>query len=181
MSLRNTLTNIMGGVIALYGTGEIATGRMTPFKAIIGGATALLSFTTGSKDDQMEALIAKVSPEDKAAMHGSGALRRDAGAGRTGYDVTPQGRTDGDNDFGAGDSDWSTWYGGATWMGADVGTEGAGPERSHDRPYQAALNEMRRNLYPAIDGAGITGPEYVARTKTAMARQDDEFCTLEDM
>jgi hypothetical protein len=182
MSLRNTLTNIMGGVIALYGTGEIALGNMTPFKAIIGGATALLSFATGAKDDQLEALIARVSPQDKAAVHGAGALLLDAVASRMGYDVTLQGRNNGDSDFGVGDSDWgNTRHHGTAQLGADVGTEGARLERANDKPYQAAVDAARRNLYPQIDGAGITGAEYVARTKAAMDRQDDEFCTLEGM
>jgi hypothetical protein len=180
MSLRNTLTNIMGGVIALYGTGEIALGNMTPFKAIIGGATMLVSFATGAKDDQLAALIAKVSPEDKAAVHEVGALLLDAVAGRMGYDVTLQVRNNGDSDFGVGDSDWgNTRHHGTAQLGADVGTEGARFGRTNDKPYQAAVDEARRNLYPQIDGAGITGAEYVARTKAAMDRQDDEFCTLE--
>jgi hypothetical protein len=178
VSLRNTLTNIAGSVIALYGSSEIALGHVTAFEAIVGGATALLSFATGAKDDRLEALLARIVPEEKVVARTAGNLLLETVAGRMGYDLKR--RSDESQNQNRGQYDRK--------VDSEVARNLDGRTGRASKPYQAAVEEARRTQScwnQRIDGAGITGPEYVARTKAAInsqgSSQTGDFCVLDQV
>jgi hypothetical protein len=84
---RNVITNIMGAVVSVYGSVELAVGNMTIEKFMALAPVSLLGFATGSKDEEIRRLKELLTPEDRAAAKGAGTLLLNQFANRFGLKV----------------------------------------------------------------------------------------------
>ena len=84
---RNTITNLGGLMLTLYGGKELAEGKMTVEKMLATVPAAIVSFATGSKDKKIEELL-KLNSGDKAVATNVTAMVLDRLASRFGLSVS---------------------------------------------------------------------------------------------
>jgi hypothetical protein len=86
---RNFITNLGGLALTFYGGNELANGKMTIEKLLATAPAAIVSFATGSKDKNIEALL-KLNGGDKVAANDITRMILDRFASRFNLTVTPR-------------------------------------------------------------------------------------------
>ena len=166
---RNSITNIVGVVLTAWTSNQAVAGKLSVNQLVLSAPLAILSFATGAKDSKLAELERQLSPSDRAAVKGVGAIVLNQIANRFGYQVTSNdlvnpiasNRTGEEVGLGAGLLDRMANDGNYGDRGVDNLRNIAPPQTIRSQAWRAA--DIARGR-PPIDDTDIYPSEYVVRS-----------------